>query len=135
MKRVLILSAGSPCRAIIAETILNNYIDKNLDIEFIGAGLEAASEINQSAMKLLVLEGVDIEKLEPKILSDVEDEDFDLVLTMCCHSKEICPKFPKKVPTLHMEFPIILDEDEASCRELAIRVKTKVKPVIIQELF
>jgi len=134
MKKVLLLSAGSPCRAIIAETILNKYIDKNLGIEFVGAGLEENTKINKNAMKLLVDEGVDIEKLKPKILSEVEDEDFDLILTICAHSKEICPHFPRVVPTIHMEFPTIIDEDETTCKELAMRIKTKVKPLIIREL-
>ena len=134
MKKVLLLSAGSPCRAIIAETILNKYIDKNLGIEFVGAGLEENTKINKNAMKLLVDEGVDIEKLKPKILSEVEDEDFDLILTICAHSKEICPLFPRVVPTIHMEFPTIIDEDETTCKELAMRIKTKVKPLIIREL-
>ena len=135
MKRVLLLSAGSPCRAIIAETILNNHIDKNLGIEFTGAGLRASTEINNNAMKLLASAGIDIEKLKPKILSEVEDEDFDLVVTMCSHSKEICPKFPREVPTIHMQFPEIVEENESTCKELISKIKTKIKPAIISELF
>jgi arsenate reductase len=134
MKKVLLLSAGNPCRAIIAETILNKYIDKKLGIDFVGAGLEENTQINKNAMKLLADEGIDIEKLKPKILSEVENEDFDLVLTICAHSKEICPQFPRAVPTIHMEFPTIIDEDETTCKELAMRIKTKVKPLIIREL-
>jgi len=135
MKKVLLLSAGSPCRAVIAETILNKYTDKSLGIEFIGAGIEVANEMNQNAMKLLIAEGVDIEKFKPKILSEVENEDFDLVITMCSHSKEKCPRFPKKVPTLHMEFPEIIQENETTCKELVTKIKTKVKEIIIKELF
>lgn len=129
------LSAGSPCRAVVAETILNNYTDKTLSVEFIAAGIETADKINQNAMKLLIAEGVDIEKLKPKTLNEVEDEDFDLVVTMCSHSKEKCPKFPKNLPTLHMEFPEIIEENETTCKELVTRIKTTVKEMIIKELF
>jgi len=135
MKKVLLLSAGIPCRAVIAETILNKYIDKNLGIEFIGAGLETNTKMNKNAIRLLESEGVDIENLKPKILSEVENENFDLVLTLCSHSKEICPKFPRDVPTLHMEFPIIIPDDEMACKNLASRVKNKIKPLILKELF
>ena len=134
MKKVLLLSAGSPCRAIMAEAMLKKYVDKNLDIDFVGAGLESSSEMNKSAMKILKEEGIEVEKLKPKILSEVEEEDFDLILTICSHSKEMCPKFPRRVPTLHMEFPVIVNEDETTCRELITKIKTKVKQLIIREL-
>jgi len=117
MKKLLLLSAGKPCRAVMAKALLDKYIDKNLNIKLISAGIEASKKINKNAMKTLV------------------DEDFDLILTMCSHSKEVCQKFPRRVPTLHMEFPVIIDENEAIFKELAIRIKTKVKPLIIQELF
>lgn len=134
MKKVLLLSAGSPCRAIMAESILTKYVDKNLNVEFIGAGLEKDTIINENAMKILIEEGIDVSKLRPKILEDVEDGDFDLVLTICSHSKEICPKFPRIAPTIHMEFPIIDNEDEATCKDLAHRIKTKVQPIILKSI-
>jgi len=134
MKKVLLLSAGSPCRAIMAEAILTKYVDENLDIDFVGAGLEDNSTINENAIKILIEEGIDVSKLTPRILEDVEDNDFDLVLTICSHSKEICPKFPKITPTIHMEFPVIDNEDEATCKALAQRIKTKVKPIILKSI-
>ena len=134
MKKVLLLSSGSPCRAIMAETILKKYVDKNLELDFVGAGIEKDNEINKNAMKILAEEGIEVEKLKPKILNEVEEEDFDLILTICSHSKEICPQFPRRVPTLHMEFPVIVNEDETTCRELVHKIKTKVKDLIVREL-
>jgi len=134
MKKVLLLSAGSPCRAIMAESLLKKYVDTNLNIDFVGAGLENNSTINENAMKILIEEGIDVSKLTPKVLEDVEDGDFDLVLTICSHSKEICPKFPRVTPTIHMEFPVIDNEDEATCKALAQRIKTKVAPIILKSI-
>ncbi len=134
MKKVLLLSAGNPCRAIIAASILTKYVDANLDINFVGAGLENNNIINENAMKILIEEGIDISKLSPKILEDVEDSDFDLILTICSHSKEKCPKFPKITPTIHMEFPVIDNEDEATCRALVQRIKTKAKSIILKSI-
>lgn len=134
MKTVLLLSAGSPCRAVMAESILNKYVDENESIKFVGAGLEKNHTINQSAIKILLEEGIDIEKLKPRILDDVVEEKFDLILTICSHTKEICPKFPRRVPTIHMEFPIIENEDENTCRELANKIKTTVKEVILKSI-
>jgi len=134
MKKVLLLSAGSPCRAIMAESLLKKYVDKILNIDFVGAGLEKNSIIDENAMKILIEEGIDVNKLTPRVLEDVEESDFDLVLTICSHSKEICPKFPKVTPTIHMEFPVINNEDEATCRALAQRIKTKIKPIILKSI-
>ncbi len=134
MKKVLLLSAGSPCRAILAESLLKKYIDKNLNIDFVGVGLESNSIINENAMKILLDEGIDVSQLKPKVLEDVEDGDFDLVLTICSHSKEICPKFPRVTPTIHMQFPVIDNEDEATCRALAQRIRTKVGPIILKSI-
>ncbi len=134
MKNILLLSAGSPCRAIMAETILKKYIDESLGLNFIGAGLENNNVINENAMKILVEEGIDISKLAPKTLQDVEENDFDLILTICSHSKEMCPKFPKVVPTIHMEFPVIDNENEATCRALVQKIKTQVKAIILKSI-
>ncbi|HIP30027.1 MAG TPA: hypothetical protein EYG93_05795 [Sulfurospirillum arcachonense] len=71
MKKVLLLSAGSPCRAIMAESILTKYVDESLNIDFVGAGLENNSTVN---------------------------------------------------------------EDEATCKALAERIKTKVKDIILKSI-
>ncbi len=103
-------------------------------MNFIGAGLENNNVINENAMKILVEEGIDISKLAPKTLQDVEENDFDLILTICSHSKEMCPKFPKVVPTIHMEFPVIDNENEATCRALVQKIKTQVKAIILKSI-
>ena len=134
MKNVLLLSAGSPCRAILAEEILKKYVDKDLNINFIGAGLESNNTINKNAMKILKEEGIDVRNLTPITLNDIEESDFDLIFTICSHSREICPKFPRVIPTIHMDFPIIDKEDEATCKALAHRIKTKIKPIILKNI-
>ena len=132
MKRVLLLSAGSPCRAVMAEAILKKYIDKKECIDFIGAGIKSRNIININAMKILAEEGIDTSKLIQKTLEDVEEIDFDLILTICSHSKEICPQFPRVVPTIHMEFPLI--DNEVTCRAFIQRIKSKVKPIILKSI-
>lgn len=134
MKKVLLLCSGSPCRGMMAEALLTKEIAADKDVLFIGAGMECNSRINEYAMKILEEEGVDISKLQPKVLDDVVDEDFDLIVTMCAYSKEACPQFPRKVPTIHMEFPVLSYEDESTCREMVKRIKTRLKPVLLREL-
>jgi arsenate reductase len=133
MKHVLLLSAGNPCRAIVAEALSNRYITIREPIEVIGAGMSNDGTINPHAMKALEEEGVDTKSLKPRKLDEVMQESFDLVITLCDHSKENCPVFPYSVPTIHMGFPVI-DDDEAACKELVIKVKTKLVPLIQREL-
>lgn len=133
MKSVLFLSAGSPCRAIMAKSILT----KDLEVEkflFDGAGLEGDYEVNDNALKIIQEEGIDPQSLEPKILSDVIDNSYDLVITICNHSKEICPTFPQPIPTIHLEFPVIDKEDEKTCRDFVAKVRKVAATVILKEL-
>ncbi len=134
MKKVLFLSAGTPCRAVMAKAIMTkDFIEQN-DIEFDGAGIEDNQEINENAMKILLEEGVDLSTLVPKTLSHVMDNEYDLVVTICHYSKEICPVFPHNIPTIHLEFPIIDSEDEKTCREFVAKLRRVAKPVIQKEL-
>lgn len=135
MKKVLLLCSGSPLRAAIAEEILRKNIDINLDLELASAGLEKVDIINKTVIKILEEEGIDAKVLKPKVLDEVAEMDFDLIITMFAYSKEICPKFPKVVPTLHIEFPMIINENEVAYKALIEKVKTKVKEVLLKELF
>lgn len=135
MKKVLFLSSGSPCRAVMAKAIMTKDFLENKDVVFDGAGIEENKKINENAMKILQEEGVDITTLIPKTIADVKENEYNLVITICNHAKEICPIFPNSVPTLHLEFPIIDDEDEKTCREFVAKVRKVAKPTILRELF
>lgn len=135
MKKVLFLSAGSPCRAVVAKAILSKDLKENKEVSFDGAGIDENKKINENAIKILQEEGIDLETLSPKILKDVKENHYDLVLTICEHSKEICPKFPKQIPTIHLEFPIIDNENEKTCREFVARLRKVAEPIILRELF
>ena len=133
MKHVLLLSAGNPCRAIVAEALSNKYITNREPISVIGAGVSNDGTINQHAMKALEEEGINTQNLKPRMLEEVMHQPFDLVVTLCDHSRENCPVFPYSVSTIHMGFPVI-DDDEAACKELIAKVKTKLVPLIQSEL-
>lgn len=134
MKRVLFLSAGTPCRAVMAQAIMQKDLKESSDVIFDGAGIEDNSSINENAIKILVEEGIDISKLEPKTLESVKENPYDLILTICEHSKEICPTFPNAIPTIHLEFPVIDAEDESTCREYVAKLRKVAKPLLQREL-
>ncbi|MDD3325450.1 MAG: hypothetical protein PHN38_10060 [Sulfurospirillaceae bacterium] len=134
MKKVLLLSAGSPCRAIVCEYLLKKETRDIAGIEFCGAGLEYGKTISKNAEKILTQEGINLEDIQPRYLKDVVDEEYDLVVTVCDYSKEISPVFPRAVRTLHMGFPSMSQENELMCSELVSRIKLKMKPFILKEL-
>lgn len=68
MKKVLFLSAGSPCRAVVAKAILSKDLKENKEVSFDGAGIDENKKINENAIKILQEEGIDLETLSPKIL-------------------------------------------------------------------
>ena len=133
MKQVLLLSAGNPCRAIVAEVLSNKYLDAKGSILVTGAGMTNDGSINQSAMKALTEEGIDISTLKKREVHEVMDTPYDLVITLCDHSKEHCPVFPYPVSTIHMGFSV-LEDDEAACKAFLEKVKTKLVPLIRSEL-
>ena len=133
MKKVLLLSAGNPCRAIVSEAIAKKYLPKTSGIEVTSAGISNDGSVNQSAMKALEKEGIDTSLLRKKELSEVMDESYDLVITLCDHSKEHCPVFPYAVSTIHMGISV-LEDDDAACAAFIENVKMKLVPLISREL-
>jgi arsenate reductase len=101
MKKVLILCTGNSCRSIIAEALINAYLD---DIEADSSGVRASGRVNPNAQKLLTSKGIWQERYHSKTIDTVLHNDYDLVVTVCDHAKETCPVFPKAVKTIHVGF-------------------------------
>jgi arsenate reductase len=100
-KNVLILCTGNSCRSIIAEALINKYID---GITAYSSGVKPSGKVNQNAKKILEEKNAWHEDYHSKTLNTLEHIDFDLVVTVCGHAQETCPTFPKPVPTIHIGF-------------------------------
>ncbi len=101
MKKVLVLCTGNSCRSIIAEGLINKYLD---GVKAYSAGVNPSGRVNENAKKVLMKEGAWDENYHSKDIDEVMDIDFDLVVTVCDNAKETCPTFPKKVKTIHIGF-------------------------------
>lgn len=133
MTRILLISAGNPCRAIVAEALANKYLSSTNKVDIIGVGMSNDAKMNPNILKNLKAEGVDLEAITPHKLEEVLNQSFDLVVTLCDHSKENCPVFPDPVSTIHMGFPIV-DEDEGACEELFVKIKNELIPILQNEI-
>jgi len=101
-KKVLVLCTGNSCRSIMAEALLNAKMAECLDAQ--SSGVKASGKVNPIAQKLLEDEGLWREEYHSKVIEEVIETAFDLVVTVCDHAHETCPMFPNATKTLHMNF-------------------------------
>ncbi len=100
-KNVLILCTGNSCRSIIAEALINKELD---GISAYSSGVNPTGKVNLNAKKVLKANGAWRDEYHSKTLDTLENIDFDLVVTVCNHAKEVCPVFPKSIPKIHIGF-------------------------------
>jgi len=99
--KVLFLCTGNSCRSQMAEGWCRRL--KGDLIEAHSAGVEAHG-LNENAVKVMAEAGVDISTHRSKQVDELEDMDFDYVVTVCGHANEHCPVFPGKTPVIHVGF-------------------------------
>lgn len=100
-KKVLIMCTGNSCRSIIAEALINRYLD---GIEAYSCGVAPSGKVNKNAKRVLKENGIWRNSYHSKHLDEVINLNFDLVVTVCSHAKENCPIFPKAIKTTHIGF-------------------------------
>ncbi|MBN2824603.1 MAG: arsenate reductase ArsC [Campylobacterales bacterium] len=101
MKKVLVLCTGNSCRSIIAEALINAKLE---GIEAHSSGVKASGKVNPNAQKLLQEKGIWRDEYRSKVLDEVIDNHYDLIVTVCDHANESCPMFPKPAPKIHVGF-------------------------------
>jgi len=101
MKKVLVLCTGNSCRSIIAEALINSFLE---GVEAKSSGVKASGRVNPNAKRVLEEHGIWRDTYHSKTIEKVLGEDFDLVVTVCDNAKESCPTFPKKTPIIHVGF-------------------------------
>ena len=102
LKTVLVLCTGNSCRSQMAEVILNH--DLGDQVRALSAGTRLQPKVADGAIEALKLAGLPTEGLFPKDVDDVMNEAIDLVVTVCDNAKEVCPVFPRPVPSIHLPF-------------------------------
>lgn len=100
-KKVLILCTGNSCRSIIAEALINAKLD---GIEAQSSGVRASGKVNPNAQELLTQKGIWKQQYHSKVIDEVIETEFDLIVTVCDHANETCPMFPKPAPKIHVGF-------------------------------
>lgn len=130
--RVLFLCTGNACRSQMAEGWARHL--KGDVIEAWSAGVVPAG-LDPRAVRVMAEAGVDIAHHQSKHVDALKDVDFDYVVTVCDHAREVCPVFPRGTRQMHVGFddPPWLARDAKTEEEALVhyrRVRDQIRAFI-----
>lgn len=99
--KVLFLCTGNSCRSQMAEGWARHL--KSDLLEAYSAGIETHG-LNPNAVKVMSEAGIDISSHSSKHADELQDVDFDYVITVCGHADENCPVFRGNTKVIHVGF-------------------------------
>ncbi|MBW1722599.1 MAG: arsenate reductase ArsC [Deltaproteobacteria bacterium] len=100
-KKVLFLCTGNSCRSQMAEAWTRHL--RGDMYEPYSAGV-LPKGVDPRAVRVMAEVGIDISKQGSKDLESLADMEFEYVVTLCDHAREVCPLFPAKTRLLHQGF-------------------------------
>ena len=89
--RVLVLCTGNSARSQMGEGFLRALGGDHFEAH--SAGTEIAERVNPLAVRVMAEVGIDISAQRPKDLGVYDDQEFDLVITVCDSARQSCPMF------------------------------------------
>lgn len=128
MKRVLILCTGNSCRSQMAEALVNH--DLGPEVQAISAGTRPQPKVADGAIQALQQMGIDTAALHPKDVEAVMNEPIDLVITVCDNAREVCPVFPRAIPSVHLPF----HDPHGEPLDSFIRVRDEIRARLVPEV-
>jgi arsenate reductase len=99
--KILFLCTGNSCRSQMAEGFARAL--KGDAIEPCSAGTVARG-LDSRAVQVMAEAGVDISQHRSKPLAQLQERDFDYVITLCGAAHQSCPVFPGKAKVIHVGF-------------------------------
>lgn len=130
-KKVLVLCTGNSCRSIIAEAVINRYID---GVDALSSGVKASGKVNPNAKKVLQNDGSWRDEYHSKTLDKVINKHFDLVITVCDNASERCPIFPKDTKVIHVGYEDPDGKNFSAFEKTLKQIKMELIPIIRIEL-
>ena len=100
--RVLFLCTHNSARSQMAEGLLRHVTGGQLAVQSAGS---QPSGIHPEAVTAMDALGIDIRGQASTHLSDLTDQPFDYVITVCDKVREVCPTFPGGGQQLHWGLP------------------------------
>ncbi len=134
--KVLFLCTGNSCRSQMAEGWGRSLFGDKYD--FYSAGIEIHG-LNPMAVRVMAEAGVDMSGHRSKLLSELAEIGFDLVVTVCGHAHESCPMFPGRTKLVHVGFedpPALAKfaKTEEEALECYRKVRDKIRDFVRDDL-
>ena len=134
IKRILVLCTGNSCRSQMAEDYLRELGEGRFEAH--SAGTEPAERVHPLAVKAMAEDGIDISAQRPKDIGLYDDEEFDLVITVCDSAKQSCPMFLNARENVHwsLEDPAEAEGTEEErmtfFRQIRDRIRERVERLV-----
>ena len=135
-KKILFLCTGNSCRSQMAEGWARHLHGDR--IIACSAGIETHG-LNPWAVAVMAEAGVDISAHHSRLVSQLPEQNFDLVITVCGHADENCPFFPGPTKVIHHGFddpPKLVKDTDSEEEKLTLyrRVRDEIQEYIQYEL-
>lgn len=98
---VLFLCTGNSCRSQMAEGWARHL--RAGQLEPYSAGIKTR-HLDPDAVLIMREAGVDISSQRSKHVDELASVNFDVVVTVCGHADEHCPRYPKSTTIMHVAF-------------------------------
>jgi arsenate reductase len=99
--KILFLCTHNSCRSQMAEGWAHHLLGDRF--ESYSAGIDP-TRVDPRAVRVMAEAGVDISSRQAKHICEIQDIDFDYVVTVCDQAREQCPYFPARVAVFHAGF-------------------------------
>ena len=123
--KILFLCTGNSCRSQMAEGLCRQFHSDSIDVSSCGIEKHGLNPLAVRAMKDI---DIDISSHKSKTVEELDDYEFDYVITVCGHANETCPMFPGKTAVIHRGFDdpprlavSCTDDDEALVHYARVR--------------
>jgi ArsR family transcriptional regulator, arsenate/arsenite/antimonite-responsive transcriptional repressor / arsenate reductase (thioredoxin) len=100
--RVLFLCTHNSARSQMAEGLLRHLSQGKVEVASAGS---QPTRLHPDAIRIMDQHGVDIRSQQAKHISDLGDQSFDVVITVCDEAREVCPAFRSARQQIHWGFP------------------------------
>lgn len=100
-QNILFLCTGNSCRSQMAEGWARHFHGDRFDVW--SAGIETHG-LNPAAVQVMKEAGIDISRHHSKLLEELEDVTFDIVITVCDHADKHCPIFHGETEVVYHGF-------------------------------
>jgi protein-tyrosine-phosphatase/DNA-binding transcriptional ArsR family regulator len=102
LARVLFLCTGNSARSQMAEALCEHLSGGSVSAASAGSH---PKPLHPNAVRVMRARGIDLAARRPKHLSELSDERFDYVISLCDRVREVCPEFPGGPEHIHWSVP------------------------------